>query len=488
MLFDIRGMFEVLWRRRVLILSTTLACVALALLYIVTTVPSFTATAVLLVDPREAQTTEASSVLPGIGSDSAAISSQVAVIQSREVLEKVFLAEKLDQDPEFSQSGSIPSLIGMITGGSKPPTAAMMFDSFASRLSVEREGLTYIINVSFRSSDPSKAARIANAVVDEYTSRQKVEKATANAEVTDLLTSRISGLQAAVSLAERAVEDYKIKNNLFDSGSGSTQTQARIDQVNSQLVVAQDIERQANTAYEQALAVGLSPAGVDRLAQILSSPSAESLRAEYNARLNALASAQATLGARHPTIVSLAAEVERTERSLIAEAQRITNELKARAEAAAGNVAKLEADLEQLRSTSNLANLGAVELRQLQRDAEAKRAVLDQFLMRSQETGQLESMQLSNARSISPAHPPAQATWPRPSLLLLLATITGFSVGCALALVPRAGKNEEIDVPYSKAEAIREDIRHRSPVYAGSTVSGSASVSTRRPGRYAQLR
>src|SRR5262245_30163007 len=85
-LVDILPLVRTLWQRRVAVLTALLTVLVVAVGYLAVTRPVYTAQAVVLVDPRKPQTTDTDNVLPGIGSDTAAIASQVAVISSREVL------------------------------------------------------------------------------------------------------------------------------------------------------------------------------------------------------------------------------------------------------------------------------------------------------------------------------------------------------------------------------------------------------------------
>jgi uncharacterized protein involved in exopolysaccharide biosynthesis len=437
LLFDLANVARVLWSRRWVVIASAVVAMVLALAYIVVTPATYVANAVVLVDPREAQVTQANNVLPGIGSDSAAIASQVSVIRSRDLLEAVFLSQQLASDPEFAGGGDMLSgLLGRDEPASGDDASGKAFDRFVAKLGVDREGLTYVINVSFRSQDAAKAARIANAVVEEYIAGQRTEKSSVNAQTNELLNERIGDLQETVSAAERAVEDYKVQYAIFDSGvPGTTILQARIAQVNDQLLRAGETAREAATAYEQARSVGVEPADLEKLVEILSSPAAEALRQDYNQRMAAFASAQTKLGPRHPEYVSQQAEIGRVKQLIEVEVQRITRELGARADAAAENVTKLETELAQLQTEANEADQRTVELRQLQRDADAKRTVLDQFLTRSQETGQLQNLQFSNARLLSPAYPPSQALWPRSGLLLAIAGVLGSLAGAAAAVL-----------------------------------------------------
>ncbi|PBB36146.1 exopolysaccharide biosynthesis protein [Mesorhizobium sp. M1A.F.Ca.IN.020.06.1.1] len=449
-LFDIGAVWAILWARRVMVLAIAGAAVLLALSYLAVTKPSYTATASILIDPRDTRATNFNNVLPGIGSDSAAIASQVFVIQSPDLLGAVFKSQKLDSDPEFAGGGLASRLFG--AGASAPQDAA--FKRFQSKVSVEREGLTYVINVSFTSPSPEKAARIANAIVDQYRAGLVGERESANSDVNTLLTDRISGLQKDVSDAERTVEDFKTKHNIVNSTDGGT-LQSQLDQLTTQLIAAQGDADQAKDRYNQALAAGSSPAGLAKLADILTSTSAIKLRDDYNQRATELASLQTMYGPRHPTIGRLQSELERLKRLMSAEADRIRQQLKASYDLAVQNVGKLQDKLEALRQQSTNSNIAQVQLRQLESKAQAARAVLDDYLKRAQETSQMQGVQTSEARKIGVASPPVQPTWPKPVLLLLVSAVLGLLAGCGLALALGPVSQPQED-PQSPTAAVPE--------------------------------
>ncbi|TGV82048.1 exopolysaccharide biosynthesis protein, partial [Mesorhizobium sp. M2D.F.Ca.ET.145.01.1.1] len=113
------------------------------------------------------------------------------------------------------------------------------------------------------------------------------ERETANSGVNTLLTDRISGLQNDVSDAARTVEEFKTKDNILNSTDGGT-LQSQLDQLTSQLIAAQSDADQAKDRYNQALAAGSTPAGLAKLADILTSTSAVKLRDDYNQRATEL--------------------------------------------------------------------------------------------------------------------------------------------------------------------------------------------------------
>ncbi|TXI12146.1 MAG: exopolysaccharide biosynthesis protein [Rhizobium sp.] len=439
-LFDVGAVWTILWQRWFTVLASTLAVALVALVYLAVAKPSYTATASIMIDPRDPHATNLNNVLPGIGSDSAAIASQVFVIESRDLLMKVFESENIGSDPEFSDGGLL-SRIGLAAR----PTKDSIFKSFQRNVSVERAGLTYVIDVNFVSRYSDKAARIANAIVDRYKAGLSGERETANSDVNSLLATRVNGLQKNVSDAEQEVGDFKVTHQILDASAGGT-LQSQIDKLTDQLITARSDADQAKDKYAQAIAAGTSPAGLTKLSEILSSEATVKLRENYNQRAADLANYEAMYQSRHPMIKRLRSELERMQGLMVVEAQRITRELKAKSELAAQNVAALQAKLDNLRQRLESSDAAQVQLRQLEAKAKAARAVLDDFLKRAEETSQMQGLQLQEARVISAAAAPVQPTWPKPLLLLPVSAALGLIIGCSLALV-RGPKSRPAEDP-----------------------------------------
>lgn len=437
-LFDVGALWVTLWQRRLVVLVTAGAVFGLALAYLAVTTPTYTATASVLIDPRDMRTTNLNDVLPGIGSDSAAIASQISILESEDLLSAVMDDLHLANDPEFAGSGLLSQVLGLFSG-SEPDPHLLAFKRFQSRVGIEREGLTYVIDVSFTSKNPARAAEIANAIADHYKTALEAEKDNANSNVSSALDQKITSLQKSVSDAERAVEEFKVKHGIVAAGAGGT-LQTQIDQVSAQILTAQAEVDQANNQYNLARAAGTSPSGLAKLSAILSSTTAEKLRDEYNRSSTALANFEQTYGPRHPAMARMQSELDRIKSLMAVEAQRITSDLKARLDVAAQNLAQLKARLDQLRTQSNQSDVSQVELRQLERHADAARAVLDDFMKRAAETSQIGGLQASLSRvslsqvRVLAATQPVQPTWPKPMLLLPVSAILGLLAGCGLAL------------------------------------------------------
>ena len=75
-----------------------------------------------------------------------------------------------------------------------------------------------------------------------------------------------------------------------------------------------------------------------------------------------------------------------------------------------------------------------IELRELQRKANATRTIYESFLKRASETGQEEKLTSKNIRVISQAEPPLQARGPSRKLIAIGGMIAGFMAGVGLGI------------------------------------------------------
>ncbi len=148
--------------RKRLLAGSALACLVLAALYLGLRPATYTASSQLLVYIRQILTGPDQAILPG-RADLPMVQNQIELLRSGNVLAKVVEALDLTEDPEFAGEARLPA--GSADGGSAFRAA---LGTLGSRLDVRQVGTSHVIAVSFRASDPAKAARVVNTVVRVY--------------------------------------------------------------------------------------------------------------------------------------------------------------------------------------------------------------------------------------------------------------------------------------------------------------------------------
>jgi uncharacterized protein involved in exopolysaccharide biosynthesis len=244
-------------RRLSIILLTCLATLGIATLYLIIVKPTFTAKAEIIVNSKET---------PG---DAAAVStiveSQIAIIRSESIASAVIEKLGLAQDPEFT-TGQGSGMISRLLGWSRPETKASAVryavESFERRLSTKRVGPTYLVEITFDSKDPDRAAQILNAIVERY-----ITYHIGNAQDETWTKDRLNELETQALAAQNALEDYR-KNTTEPADSAATldklaaaaeSSRNAYDNFRHMLRKMEAMRQQSSPVFEASLVTGASP-------------------------------------------------------------------------------------------------------------------------------------------------------------------------------------------------------------------------------------
>ena len=102
------------WRRKWLVIATIFLVTLLATVVAFQLTPRYSAVAKILVGTPEANVVDIEAVLSGLGSDQAAIESEVQVLASRNLAGKVTDGLDLHLDPEFNARLRPPSFLSIL--------------------------------------------------------------------------------------------------------------------------------------------------------------------------------------------------------------------------------------------------------------------------------------------------------------------------------------------------------------------------------------
>lgn len=440
---DIREFFDVLRRRRRIVLSVGALPILAALAYAVLATPLYTATSQILIDPRDQRVVKNEVTPEGLSPDGgiAQVESQARVITSDGVLNRVIASEHLDADPEFGgqRSGALSSLVrrmlgavGLNSNGAPPSLKALR--ELKKRVTVKRTDKAFVVDVFTTSESREKAARLADALAQAYLADQAEARSTVARRASESLGSRLDVLRANVQAAEDKVVSFREKNNIIGA-SGVLVSEQTLTDANTQLANARARRAETKARVEQiekALRSGAEPGAIPEAIQSLT---VGQLRVQYAQAARQRAELLSRLGPRHPDVMTQDAQVKAVQSLIADELKRIAAAARSDLERAQANEHALEQRLDELKRKSVGTSQAMVRLRELNREVEASRAVYEAFLVRSRETGEQQSIDTTNARIISVATPPRDASWPPRFLLLAISMVAGLGMGTATGLL-----------------------------------------------------
>ena len=291
-----------------------------------------------------------------------------------------------------------------------------------------------VINISFSSYSPELAMRIANEIPEAYIVGQLEAKFEATQKVTNWLAGQLEDLKTKVEDSERAVEIYRIENDLTEiAGTGLLAEQ--LSTINSQLIIARAERAEAEVRLQQMRRLlDENRQGLETSTDVLNSPVVSQLRSQEAELLRRRSELAVEYGPRHPRMLQVNAELDDLNRRIDAEMEKVLLSLENELERIRLRERSLAESLAQLESESGFASQEGVKLRALEREAEANRALYENFLGRFKETSSTEGMETADARVLSNAELPRGPSAPNRSRIMAVYVLLGLVGSCGLVL------------------------------------------------------
>jgi len=302
------------------------------------------------------------------------------------------------------------------------------------RVGVKRSDKAFVVDIYVSSDDRAKSVRIADAIAQAYLDDQAGARAAASGRASTGLGARLDALRRQVQQAEDRAVQYREQHKILAAG-GVLVNEQQLSEMTIQLNAAHAKTAEARARYEQVASARRSGAASGATPEAVLSQTIGQLRGQYAEVARQRAELGALVGPRHPSIVTLDAQIQGVQKLINEELSRIAEAARSALERAQANEQALEANLEALKQRAISTNQASVQLRELERETEASRAVYQAFLVRARETGEQQSIDSTNARVISKATPPRDKSWPPRLLLLAIALMGGLGIGTGAGLM-----------------------------------------------------
>jgi capsular exopolysaccharide synthesis family protein len=310
-----------------------------------------------------------------------------------------------------------------------------VIEAFGERFKVVPEGRSYVIKLSFTSEDPEKAARVANSAAELYVDALRAEKVGKTERSTRWLADRLDVLREEVEAADEAVERYRIKHDVTEA-QGVSLNEARLFELNQKLsgLRGDHAAQMAKVTRIKAMR-GKSLASLEAVPEVLASMTIINLREREAGLLREESELRSVYGTRHPRIQTLQEEKAALRGKVQAEVDRIIETIENEGDTAAERIRTLEAEIAQVKQGTTLDREAAVDLRQLEREAETSKSLYTMFLQRYKETEEQSVLLEADAKVVSTAAPPADPSTPGPVLFGAVGFTASMMLGTLLALL-----------------------------------------------------
>lgn len=454
---------RVVRRRAWLILGVAALFTALASYVIFGITPRYTAVAIVETGSRSL--TGSSDLLfaksdansqPVLRTELEIVNSEAEVLRSPHLAQEVVTRLHLLDNPDFleeldSGKGAIgflrshlpgfiaqplDALFGNAPGG--PPTAAKRLEAATSAmmriLSLAYDGKSYIIKVGATTRNPQLSAAIANGVLQAYLDEERQVKLGHLEEADRWFKVNLARLQEKVVASDRAVEEFRTSHNLTET-KGVTVVGQQLSQLNEALALASADRVQKETELGAWSNVAAHPGDISTYPGVLSSHLIQQLRDRQVELKRALADLQSQYGNAYPATIRARASLAEVDAAVKREVERIISGATAEVNAARAKENMLRQSVQKIEQASAANDNARVQLQALTREAEANRDLYRNLLERSKLTDAELSAQASTSRIVSQATPPLTPSYPKKSLMVAGAGLTGLMLGLIAAFM-----------------------------------------------------
>ncbi len=471
---NIRSLLQMLVKRVWLILAGVFSVFSLVAFLTFSQTPVFTARSVLQLDTNQVNVIDLGALFSGAaGATTSVIDTEIKVMQSETLLARVAEAQKLIEDPEFNwtlrepEKGPVATLrqslsallgrrqaepdpfAGLSEAERQERISRSVVAALAGKVRVSRIGATYLITVEVSSTSPQTAARLANEVAEQYRVQRLEKKYDATRKATEWLQERVEGLRLEVEEKEQQVERFRSETGLL-AAQGTTLTEQQLAFLTSQRAQAQLEAERARARFASMRRQIDNGPGVEGVSEVINAPLINDLKARRSDIMRRVAELETRVGDRHPELISARNELSDIDRQMNSEMNRIASNVESELRVAEAQLASVQREID--RSTSQLRgnNVNLVRLRELERDAQTSRVMLEEFLARSKQTREQDALITADASILSQALPPRSPSSPRKLLNLIIGLVLGGAIGLGAALVAelfdtKIGSTEDVE-------------------------------------------
>jgi len=461
---DLRDYLRILIKRRWIMMAIFMVVVLTVTIHTFTSTPIYKATARIVIEKENPNLMSIQEVMAVDSTGSDYYQTQYKIIESRNVAREVIRRLDLANSPEFFSKPkegffwniktwisdtvrSFKSWILSLPKTDKPDRKpgsveedefsedSQLVSSFLRRINVSPIRNSRLVDVSVEAMAPVMSAKMANELVKAYIGQNLETKLVAAKDAVKWLSDRIEEERKKVEDSENALLQYKEENQIItDFSSDSEQiTAQKLATLNNQVVEAESRRVEAETRYQQALAVGNKPELLDSIPEVLSNDLVKEIKKMEVNLYSQMSELSKKYGSNHPKMVAIESELADLKKRKAAEAQRVVNSLRNEYQLAMAREESLKSALAQQKAETLELNKKAVQYGVLKRQAESTRNIYDLLIKRFKETSLTEEMKAGNIRVVDKAEVPVSPVKPKKKLNILLAMIVGLALGVGAA-------------------------------------------------------
>ena len=284
------------------------------------------------------------------------------------------------------------------------------------QLRVIRPANTYLLLISFRSSNPERAAEVANAVAKSYLFQTYDLRIRSSADLSSFMERQLDALKAKMESSSLALAQFEKDLDVINPEQKTNILSARLLQLNNDYTAAQSDRIRAEATWN---AIKSGP--LETAAALSGSEELVKLNDTLNQAQQRLALAKSTYGTSYPEYRKAASDLAEVQKEIDATRQRIATQAQQKYQESLDREQLLKSAVAQAKADWDHVNARSFQYQQLKQEADADRALYNELITKIREADINQGFQNNNIRIADYARPAMKPVFPNTLLNLILA-------------------------------------------------------------------
>ncbi len=309
-----------------------------------------------------------------------------------------------------------------------------MVSAFVGRVSVDPVRGSRLVDVSFDSVDPKFSSKAVNALMDEYVDQNLQVKLQTSENMLTWLSKELGNQQRKVEESERALAEYRDRQNALSLDDKQNIVLSRLNQLNDAVTRAKMARVQKESQYSQIKtlmpSVSVDAVPVDSIPLIAQNAQIQNLKGKLIELQHQKVQLSERYGDKHPALQNAVAQLADTQRQLNLEVTKALQSVKNDYDTSVLEERTLSQNLEAAKADAQDLSRKSVGYNVMEREAKSNRQVYESLLQREKELRVSSNSRSNNVRVVDRAEVPKSALAPTGRRTWLMS----FAIGLIIAI------------------------------------------------------
>src|ERR1700687_556470 len=357
------------------------------------------------------------------------ITTQSKILQSETLAMLTVKSMGLDNLPEFGGNPAKP-VKPTAPGSGASLHRPSSLGAFLGRMTIKRVPNSRLLDVTFESTDPTLAARVVNAHLNNFIEQNFRSRYEAATQASNWLAGQLNEMKIKVENAEDARLAYERQNQIWTIDEKNDISSQKLADLNKQLTDAQADRINKEAVYQLAQAGNYDAITAVRESVVIQDilKQESTLSAQYTDALN-------QYGPKFPKVIRLQDQLKDLDQLVAREKTNIGNQMEAEYHGSRQRELLLKNARDPQKIETNQMAEKLVQYSILKREADTNKQLYDGMLQKLKEAGITAGLRSSNIRVVDPALIPTRPSRPNRTRNILMSILVGIVGGIGLALL-----------------------------------------------------